>query len=525
MDNATLHQAMLRGDFYPGETGPVSFKETHISSLYFTRDHVYKIKKPVDFGFLDFTTLDQRYISCREEVRLNRRLCPDTYLGILAIRRQATGQYSLDPQVTGEIVDYAVRMKRLPEQRMLDALIATNDPTLPGHMERLGRHLARWHLAQAGTATATGDSDLERIRRNWDENLRQTAPFGEPLLSEEAQRLMSDRTRHFIHDQATLFERREAMGQVIDGHGDLHAEHICLTEPIRIYDCIEFNTRFRLADRLADLAFLLMDLDYRARRDLAANLLEAYSDTCGSDPDASLLLPFYKSYRAWVRGKVLGFLWRDRTVGEQARLLAAEQSRRYFNLALGYLCPQVLILTCGLMGSGKSAVAGELARTLGAVWLRSDVLRKELAGLDPHDRHHSAFGEGLYSREASDTTYRALAETTARHLANGRSVIVDASFARVGQREAFRLLTREARVPLTIIWMTCPEAVLRERLRQRRDDPSDGRPELLAAQKNHFQPPDRETHVLPVDTEREVAYNVQRIVCHLAERKSTREPS
>jgi len=514
MEHLALHQAMLKSTFYPGEAGPVEFHETHISRLYLTHDHVYKLKKPVNFQFLDFTTLEKRHFYCNEELRLNQRLCSDTYLDVLEIRQDGDS-FHLGPG-SGEIVDYLLRMKRLPEGRMLSNLLTAADPTLPGEMERLGRHLAYWHRTQPPDG-GDENADLERTRRNWDENLRQSAPLVESLLSADAQNRMREEVEHFLTEQAPLLRKRQATGQVIDGHGDLHAEHICLTDPIRIYDCIEFNERFRLADRLADLAFLLMDLDYRGRRDLSAGVLQAYDETWGADLDAPRLLRFYKSYRAWVRGKVLGFLAQDPEADAATRTNALARGRRYFSLALGYLCRRPsLILTCGLMGTGKSVLAAELATALGAVHLRSDELRKELAGLSPSSRDLSSFGEGLYHREATERTYRALADRAEVHLAAGRTVIVDASFAEKGRRDDFRDLARRQQWPLAILWMNCPDELLLERLRNRRSDASDGRPELLTAQKRIFQPPCGESRVLPVDTRDEVAYNVQRIICHLA---------
>lgn len=513
MNHPALHHAMLQSAFYPDECGPVTFQETHISRLYFTCDHVYKLKKPVNFLFLDFTTPEKRRFYCNEELRLNQRLCPDTYLQVLEIRREGDS-FRLGPG-SGEIVDYLLRMKRLPEERMLSTLLATGDSALPEEMTRLGQHLARWHRAQR-SVTGDENADFERIRRNWGENLRQSAPFIDRLLIAEAQKLMQERVDVFLTEQTPLLRKRQAAGQVIDGHGDLHAEHICLTDPIRIYDCIEFNDRFRLADRLADLAFLLMDLEYRGRRDLSEGLLRAYDETWGTDADGPCLLRFYKSYRAWVRGKVLGFLAQDLEADDGTRVDAVARGRRYFSLALGYLCPPCLILTCGLMGTGKSLLAAELAAALGAVHLRSDELRKELAGLAPLSRDLSAFGEGLYSQEGTERTYRALADRAEGHLAAGRTVIIDASFAEKDRRDHFRDMARRRQWPLAILWMNCPEELLLERLRHRRGDASDGRAELLAAQKRVFQSPRGESGVLAVDTGDEVAYNVQRIIRQLA---------
>ncbi|HEY7746844.1 MAG TPA: AAA family ATPase [Desulfuromonadales bacterium] len=520
VENA-LHRALLRPDAYPAETGPVGHRETHISRLYFTDLFVYKIKKPVDFGFLNFTTLDRRRFYCYEEVRLNQRFCPDTYLDVVEIRK-TNQHYRVGGD--GEIVDYAVRMKRLPEERMLVHLLQTADPSLPAEMQRVGRRIAHLHRHAEIVRSDGGRSDLDTIRHNWQENFMQTAPFVGQTLSARGQAECSDYVERFLADHAPLLLQRQEQGFVRDGHGDLHAEHICLTEPVCIYDCIEFNRRFRVSDVAADLAFLLMDLDYRERRDLASITLEAYCNAGEADRELPLLLPFYKVYRAWVRGKVEALLAADTAAEGEARSVAAGRSRRYFNLALGYLCSPVLVMTCGLMGVGKTTVARSLAAALGATLLRTDELRKALAGLPSTTGRPEPFGTGIYSAGMTAKTYDLLLERSLVALAAGQSVIADAAFLRRAERERFAAAAHREGFPCLIALMECPAETALQRLDRRQAmgrDASDGRRELFLSQYAAFEPPVETESIIRIDTAGDVDYNVQRILCAIIERNRT----
>ena len=519
MEFQALHKALLRPSAYPGKCGTIVFRETHISRLYFTDRHVYKIKKSVDFGFLNFTTLDRRRFYCQEEVRLNRRFCPDTYLGVVEIRRAGDRVAVSGP---GDIVDYAVWMKRLPEERMLDRLVQIGDDSLPGEMSRLARRIAELHRESEICRKNGGSFNREVVQANWRENFAQIAPFIGETLSATAVDLCSDYVIGFLAGKNDLLLRRERSGFVREGHGDLHSEHICLTEPICIYDCIEFNRRFRVADVSADLAFLLMDLEYRGRRDLAQILLAEYVKASGENRELAILLPFYKIYRAWVRGKVESFLAAETSVEKSTRKEASARAKGYFNLALGYLCRSpLLISTCGLMGVGKSAVAVELAAKLGAVLLRSDELRRELTGREMTERREDPFNQGSYSPEISGRTYDLLLERAAAALASGKTVIADASFARQDDRDRFRRMADKTGVPFLILFMECSRETALARLDRRQAlgaDPSEGRREIYSRQAAIFQPLPESGEVIRVDTGGAIDYTVHFILCELIDR-------
>jgi aminoglycoside phosphotransferase family enzyme/predicted kinase len=518
MDAHNLHQALLDPKTYPEGTTRVEFRETHVSRLYFTDHHVYKVKKPVDFGFLNFTTLDRRRFFCNEEVRLNRRYCPDTYLGVVEIRRLGT---RLTIGREGEIVDYAVQMRRLPEDRMLDRLLEAGEPLPAGLPEALGRHIARMHRASEICRKEDEGPNLETVKTNWRENFSQVAPFSGKTLSQKALDICSTYVDRFLDRNAPLMERRQEEGFVREGHGDLHTGNICLTDPICIYDCIEFNRRFRVADIAADLAFLLMDLDFRSRRDLSAAILAAYHEAMGKDPDMELLLPFYKIYRAFVRGKVESFLAEDRVAKEATRREAEKTASRYFNLALGYLCPPALIITCGLMGTGKTTVGRALAEAVGATLLRSDRIRKELAGVEETVRLEDSYGRGTYGPEFTRRTYERLLERTMTALSAGQTVVADASFIRREDRERFRDAAAKLAVPFCVLAVECDERTVIGRLDRRRgggQDASDGRRELYHRQAAEFEAPAEAGDIIRVDTANSVDYNVGLVLCDLIER-------
>jgi aminoglycoside phosphotransferase family enzyme/predicted kinase len=515
MDTQTLHKALLNPATYDMQDVEITFKETHISRLYFVGNRVYKVKKPVDFGFLDFTTPEKRLFYCREEVRLNERFCDGIYDGVAEIREQ-NGCFTIDGP--GRTVDYAVVMKLLPEDRMLPRLLAQNDPDLPDRMAALARHIAGRYLQLPAFGPGEEDDHFGVVKNNWHENFVQTEPYIGKTISADSFDLLKRYILDFEDSQEALFHKREAGGWVRDGHGDLHCEHICfIDETIAIYDCIEFNRRFRIADVLADLAFLLMDLEIRGHFDLARVVREHYFKVIDSTDDTDRLLPFYQVYRAYVRGKVESFLSTDPGADRKNRRDAESRAKKYFNQALGYLCREPkLVLTCGLMGTGKTTIARELATALGAELLRSDVIRKELAGLSPDRRRHEAFGEGIYSKEAGLATYDALLKRAMAILQTGRPVIVDASFSDRGQREKFRSLAERAGYPVWTVEVTCDRDIALRRLDHRQQaggDASDGRAALYDRQAASFDSVVGEPRVIEVNGQDEAAASVDRLLC------------
>ena len=489
MEPSAIIDALSQPDAYPDRPAEVSMRQTHISWLFFTERFVYKVKKPVNFGFLDFTTPEARRHFCEEEARLNRRLAPDVYVGVVEVKAEG-GHVHLGGQ--GEVVDYALQMRRLPEDRMLPTLLARGDVT-PETVRRLAHLLAAFH-ARAETGPAIDqDGTVATILGNWEENFAQTTPYLDWPLRREVHDRIRRRVLAFCRTHAWLFGHRIAQGRIRDGHGDLRAEHICLTEPVAIFDCIEFNHRFRYGDVAADVGFLAMDLDERGHADLSQAFVQAYVSYAG-DPGLLSVLDFYKCYRAFVRAKVECFRLDDPAVSAGDKRLAARAASRYCQLAARYadaLQSPWVLLSCGLMGSGKSVLAGALAQRLDLEVLSSDVVRKESAGMEPTTAAHARYGEGLYTAERTEATYAHLFERAECLLARGRSVLLDASFQRARHRVKAMQLAARVGAEFCVLECWCPEEELRRRLTARvaqGGSVSDGRFELLARQRQAFEP-------------------------------------
>lgn len=482
---------MLSPSFYPHDPPSVDLVQTHISSVFIAGDKVYKIKKPVDFGFLDFTTLKKRKFFCDEEIRLNRRLAPSVYEFVTAITEDGTGHPTLDGD--GPVIDYAVVMRRLPEERMLYRLLRegrVGDDV----MDAIARLLYEFHQKAETGGEIDRLGSLETIMMNHDENFDQTEPFIGKTISAPAHAFMKACANKFMEDNEALFRHRVSEHHIRDCHGDLHLQHICLDgDEIVIFDCIEFNRRFRSLDVAAEIAFLSMDLEGNGYTALARTFINAYLRYSG-DSEAEKLLNFYRAYFAFVRGKVTGFRLDDPSTEEADRNSVIDEAARYFDRSARYAARTenpVLVITAGLMGTGKSFLADMLARYLDARIIRTDVLRKELLGIDSSERHYENFEEGIYSAEATRKTYEAALERAEAFIAAGESVILDASFRSRRDRERARESARRAGAGFMLVECVCPEATVMERLEKRTAQAgqvSDGRWELYETQKKLFEP-------------------------------------
>jgi len=317
----------------PDKTGGVTVVQTHISIVFVADEFVYKVKKPVDFGFLDFSTLEKREYYCNREVELNRRLSKGLYLDVLPVTMDE-GKYTLR-KTPGEAVEYAVRMKRIPDEKLMKSLFAKDEITR-SHLKRIAEVLAGFHSGALRTGEIDEFGEPERFKVNTDENFEQVEKYIGITISEEHFQSIRRWTDDFYAVNRGLFLERIKAGKIRDCHGDLHMEHICLSEDLPIFDCIEFNDRFRYSDTIADVAFLLMDLEFHGGERLAKILWEDYK-ALAQDGDVDLLLTFYKVYRAFVRGKVNGFQVDDETIDEQNRKEAVRIAKKYFRLAYSYI--------------------------------------------------------------------------------------------------------------------------------------------------------------------------------------------
>ena len=524
MTDPRLPAAMTDPGFYPHRPAAVELLQTHISFIFVAGEEVFKIKKAVNFGFLDFTTLERRRHFCREELRLNRRLAPETYLGVAAVREdRRTGRLFLDNNGgEGEgVVDYAVRMRRLPQERMLKNIIGAADFD-PGILEAIAGKLADFHHRAETGGRIDEIGGPETVHRNHEENFAQTEKYVGVTISAHQFHFIKQYIFRFMEDNQELLARRVREHRIRDGHGDLHLEHIVVADDIIIFDCIEFNERFRYGDVATEVAFLAMDLDYNGYPEYAERFVRAYAEHA-ADGELLKLLNFYKCYYAYVRGKVVGFRSDDPAIDARGREEAREIAARYFDLAYTYaarLEQPALILMAGLMGTGKSVLASLAAPRLGAAVIRTDVLRKEILNLAPTDRHHVAFGQGIYGEEMSARTYAVAHERAAALLGSGKPVIIDASYKRAREREEALALARRLKVPLLFVECACPDDIVRERLERRVKDPheaSDGRWEIYAAQKHDYDRQDGlpEESRLRVDTSLSPEACLQQVISRL----------
>lgn len=474
-----LITAMLDPSFYPKRASEVGHQETHISHLFFVGDLVYKIKKAVRFSFLDYSTLAKRKFFLQEELRLNRRLSPSVYLGVLPISHENLG-WQLGSDVRP--VEYTLVMRRLPEKRMLDFLLG-RDQVTPEMMRSLAEVLASFHdQATKGGRIDSGGNPLA-IKNLWEENLADIRPFASWLFDADSFTALKDFGPAFIAKYKDLFVRRVLEGRIRELHGDLHCEHICFApEGIQIFDCIEFSPKLRYCDIASEVAFLVMDMEFRGAKELARDFLARYQEL-REDEELPLLLPFYKCHRALVRGKVAAL----RSSG------TSPQSSRYFD----YACrvrwetfQPFLVLISGLTGSGKSTLARELSQRLGMFIISSDATRKRLAGSSKQEAA-APYEEGIYSLSMTQRTYAKMAEEAERLMLRGEGGILDATFHRRLQREVMLSLASKYKVPVAVIHCHSAEGVVQERLRRRAEEGwnlSDGRWEVYLKQRVAFEP-------------------------------------
>jgi aminoglycoside phosphotransferase family enzyme/predicted kinase len=478
MDLSRLIEAMSDPGAYPDAPGPVAVHQTHISVVFLAGRHAYKIKKPVDLGFLDFTTLEKRRHFCAEEVRLNRRLAPSVYQAVVPVT--AAGP-SVHLAGDGPVVEWAVQMTRLPAEATLERRLQRGE-VAPERLEALARRLADFHASARSDAPVAEQGRFAVVAGNARENFAQARPLIGTTLSAAVFDRLQALTEAALAEHRPLIEARARRGVPRDTHGDLHLDHVYLfpekppPEDLVIVDCIEFNERFRFADPVADMAFLVMDLRFHGRRDLAMSFADAYFTAAG-DGEGRALLPFYTAYRAAVRGKVEGFELGEREIPAAERDAARQRARAHWLLALGELEEPGkrpgLVLVGGLPGSGKSTLARGLAERAGFDVLRSDVIRKELAGHSPTEPATADVREGLYRPEWTERTYAECLARAERLLFEGRRALVDASFREGRQRRAFLEAAGRWGVPAVFLLCHAAPEVVRQRLAGRRGDASD----------------------------------------------------
>ena len=461
-----IFKLMRRPEFYPHSVSRIEQRETHISHVFLTGDYVYKIKKPVNLDFLDFTTLKKRYHYCHQEVILNKRLSHNVYLGVVPITFKDGNYHLTGPGIP---VEYAVKMRQLPADRSMVYLLKRKkiNRTL---IEELAVILSEFYVQGPSVEHIHSSGAWETILANCEENFQQTTMFAGEILDERIFQIVRSATLSFLHRKKELFDNRIKSKKIRDCHGDLRTGHIYFTdEGIQIIDCIEFNERFRFQDITSDLAFLAMDLDYEGFPQIANYLLDDYAKHT-EDPDVFVLIDFYKCYRAFVRCKVNCIRFQEDGLGKKDKAKLLKETNKYLDFAYRYAVQftrPTLWVVCGMPGSGKSTISRDLSRVFRIKAFQSDVIRKELYGLKPDDLSDMSFEAGIYSKGASGLTYGRLLLLGQEEIEQGRSVILDATYSKQHDRiEAIRM-AKDNDVNIVFVECVLKENVIKERLLER----------------------------------------------------------
>ena len=514
-----LIEALHNPQTYTHPVSAVHEIQTHTAWVLLTGKHAYKIKKPVDFGFLDFSTLEKRRHWCEEEVRLNRRFAPDIYLGVTEIRGTLNHPHT---DGSGPILEYAVHMRQFPEGQLLSEL-AEQQKLETSHIEQLSEKIAAFHQT---TDHAAPDSDLGRSSRihHW---VRENFLSIVPTLKTDEERRQLERIQQWTFEQRQELEQhfayRKQNGFIRECHGDLHLRNLTLINgEITPFDCIEFNAELRWIDVISEVAFLIMDLEEHGYPHFSHQFLNGYLQLT-SDYEGLRLLPYYLVYRAMVRAKV-AILRREQVPSQsQEYRKSTDDYRHYMQFAFQHMnkAPPVLFITHGLSGSGKSTLGKALNRAKGIIQIRSDIERKKLGGLKMNERNRFDVETGLYSGQQTEETYQQLAELAACVIEAGFSVVLDATFLKKKHRDLMRKLANTLHVPFFILHCVAPNVMLEDRIHIREEigqDPSDATLQVLNAQRNKVQSlrTDERNLTFTIDTSQEDY--VQTLLEHIHER-------
>jgi aminoglycoside phosphotransferase family enzyme len=331
MSQNQVVQALLTSQAYPEETGKIELIQTHISFVFLTQNYVYKVKKAVNFGFLDFSTLDKRRLYCQKELELNRRLCPQLYLEVDAIT-QADGSVKING--AGQTVEYALKMRRLPQEKIMTLLLKEGKIDKKT-IDNIAKIVAEFHSKAQTSPEINEFGSLKIVKTNWDENFAQTTKYLNQIIPKSDFDFIQTKINSFMENNGALFASRITNNRIRDCHGDLHSGNIFVTPEVCIFDAIEFNDRFRYSDVASDVAFLAMDLDFQQKTDLADYFITQYIEY-SKDSQLTQLLPFYKCYRAYVRGKVISFKLDDPNINSKEKEEAITDAKAYFHLAAQY---------------------------------------------------------------------------------------------------------------------------------------------------------------------------------------------
>ncbi|WP_455380094.1 bifunctional aminoglycoside phosphotransferase/ATP-binding protein [Acidihalobacter prosperus] len=481
-----LVEGLQNPDAYPHPVSDICILETHISVVLLTGQYAYKLKKPLDMGFLDFSTLARRKHFCQEEIRLNRRLAPDLYLDMVPVSGTPDS-----PVVdgSGTPIEYLVCMRQFDPEQQLDKLLSRGELTTD-YIDDVIARIAAFHSHASSVDQNSSFGKPESIYAPMQQNFDQLYPLiKEPERRSQLQRLEHWSRQEFERLSPLLIKRREN-GFIRECHGDMHLGNMALLDSnIAIFDGIEFNDDFRWIDVANEIAFFVMDLESRGASKLANRALNAWIELTG-DYEALPIMRFYQAYRAMVRAKIASIRLGQASLSEDERQETLAAYQRYADLAEYYTTSHEcgLIIMHGFSGAGKTTLSSQAVEELGMIRLRSDVERKRLYGLDPEATSQSEIDQGLYSKNMNERTYNALERYAGSVLSGGFSVIIDASFLDKKRRQQFSVFAETHKVPFLILDVQAPEEQLRRRLHSRKGDASEANTRVLDWQLSQAEP-------------------------------------
>lgn len=526
--NAELLHFLKRPDSYPHESDSVQHIQTHISHVFIVSPYVYKLKKEVDFGFVDYSSLKKRRKYCHREVQLNRRLTEDVYLGVVGIAEQ-DGSYvigSVDQDLdSGSIVEYAVKMRKLSDEYFLDSYIRDGKLT-EQHLDRIVEKLARFYSNQQQGKELSGWGAIDKVKVNTDENFSQTERFIGETIDQSTFQAIQHYVNKYYREHMALFQKRQEAECIVDGHGDLHLEHIYITpDEVMVYDCIEFNDRFRYGDLAADLAFLAMDLDFKGCWKEERYFVDRMTEKLG-DSDLGRIITFYKCYRAYVKGKVKSLQGAEEEVPPEERSEAVDLASRYFRLSLRYALlgsEAMVVVFMGRVGTGKSTLSKQLANKLNVDRYSTDHIRKRSMGLPLTERTPDAQRDLLYSKEISEKTYAGLREKAITVGVEGGSVILDATFSKKRDREKLVEVLGINDIDYIFVEARASDETIKERLQARdgqNDVISDARLEDFDKLTKAYENPTEmdSQHIIHINTNQKVEGSSRELYTKLADR-------
>jgi hypothetical protein len=506
MKTSEFVEILKNPKLYGSEIKKVDILQTHISFIVLTGEYAYKIKKPVNFGFLDFSTLEKRKYYCEEELRLNRRLCPEIYIDVVTINEKNN---TLKINGEGKVVEYALKMKEFSQENIMTNILKQGK-IYEEIIDEICYILTDFYNKSGHSEEINKFGTVETVKKNTDENFNQTKSVIGFTISKKIFDFIKSNTNKFLELERDLFKDRIKQGHICDCHGDLHSGNIVVSnKEVCIFDCIEFNKRFRFSDVASDISFLAMDLDYQGYPYLSSYFIKKYIEL-SNDSKINSMLNFYKCYRAYVRGKVIGFRLDDTNIDDNEKKQIKNLAKKYFDLAYYYSNlfsrrlsknKPLLFITSGLTGTGKTTIAKKISVDYKAHIISTDSIRKELEGIDKFERHHDAYNTGLYSPKKMLFTYNKILEKAESLLNKGENVILDATFKSKNLRDKAKAIAKKTNSIFLILSCICPEGKVKKYLENRvkKKSISDGRWEIYLKQKDSFDPFSNRDNIIEID--------------------------